>query len=73
MSTNGQGRRSGSRSACIVPKARVVPADWQRFVVGTPVVEQLPTDALLDGFHRPATTADRPALVGSWNGGRDDG
>jgi hypothetical protein len=45
----------------------------QRFVVGTPVVEQLPTDALLDGFHRPATTADRPALVGSWNGGRDDG
>jgi N-acetylglucosaminyldiphosphoundecaprenol N-acetyl-beta-D-mannosaminyltransferase len=67
MSTDGPGRRPGTRRAGIAPAARAVPADRQRFKVGTAVVEQLSTDALLDEIRRLATTTDRPALVVSGN------
>jgi N-acetylglucosaminyldiphosphoundecaprenol N-acetyl-beta-D-mannosaminyltransferase len=67
MSTDGTGRGSGSRRAGPAPAARIVPADRQRFAIGTAVVQQLSTDALLDEIRRLATTTDRPALIVSGN------
>jgi N-acetylglucosaminyldiphosphoundecaprenol N-acetyl-beta-D-mannosaminyltransferase len=67
MNIDGPGRPSRSRRAGIAHQARLVRPCGQRFAIGTTVVEQLSTDALLEKISRLATTADRPALVVSGN------